>query len=82
MLVREKNIMNVTNFKFKYDPNKLWSTDIFYQFLKSTSRVFRICKNIMGSIEKPPTKLPFEIVRSKTLVREKTGVSEGKNIRF
>ena len=46
--------MNMTYFKLNYDPNKLWSTDFFYRFQKSTPMVFRISTNDRGSNENPP----------------------------
>ena len=37
---------------------------------------------ILWACIKNPTKLPFEIVRSKTLVRGATGICEGENLKF
>ena len=66
-----------------YDPSKLWSTDIFTDY-ESPHPVFSESVKILGAQmkKKKPTKLPFEIVWSKTLVREKAGVGEGKNLKF
>ena len=49
---------------------------------KSPQQGFSESVKILGAQKKKPTKLPFKIVSSKTLVREKTGVSEGENIFF
>ena len=55
---------------------------IFVTNSKSPHPGFLESVKILGAQIKNPSKLPFVIVWSKMLLREKTGISEGENLLY